>query len=239
MQVRYIAHSGFFVDINGIYILFDYYYGELPELPEGSRLYVFVSHRHADHFNPEIFKLSEKYDIIYILAYDIKLNTFKRKKYNITEKLSEQIVSIRYDEDKQIGELRVRTFQSTDTGVAFLVSVHGKNIYHAGDHNWWHWIGESKQYNNNMAANYKRGIRQLIQAEPHIDVAFVPLDPRLQESYGYGMQFFLENVDADHVYPMHFRDDFSCRDRFADTYKGRNIVQKLEKIEYEGETWLL
>ena len=28
-------------------------------------------------------------------------------------------------------------------------------IYHAGDLNWWVWPGESKQYNNNMTANFK------------------------------------------------------------------------------------
>ncbi len=237
MQIQYIAHSGFWVDVYGTYMLFDYYYGELPVLPEGSRLYVFVSHRHADHFNPEIFGLAEKYDVTYILSYDIKWNAYKKQKYGITEEISEHIVSVRYDEDKQIGDLRVRAFQSTDEGVAFLVSAGEKNIYHAGDHNWWHWMGESKQYNHNMAANYKRGISQLIQAEKHIDVAFVPLDSRLGESYGYGMRYFLENVCADHVFPMHFGKDFICRDRFAEEYHDMDAAQRLLKIAYEGETW--
>lgn len=76
----------------------------------------------------------------------------------------------------EIGELKIRTLKSTDVGVAFLVETDKKKIYHAGDLNWWHWQGEEKYWNNNMASNYKRSVDQL-DGET-LDAAFLPLDPR-------------------------------------------------------------
>lgn len=232
MKVTYIGHSGFMVSIDDIYMIFDYYVGNIPVLPENSRVYVFVSHRHEDHFNPAIFKLAEKYDVTYILSYDIKLNTFGIKKYGIPENIIGRIISIRYDEQKLIDGLCINAFKSTDTGVAYLVTFNGKNIYHAGDHNWWHWIGESKQYNNNMAANYKKGIAQLIKVQNHMNVSMVPLDSRLEEAYYYGMKYFLENAASDVVFPMHFSEDYECRNRFVNTY---GYGDRLYNIEHKGQ----
>lgn len=72
MKVTYIRHSGFFVELEKSWFLFDYYRGQIPTLPKGKDGYVFVSHRHVDHFNKEIFKLTEKQkDIRFILSDDI------------------------------------------------------------------------------------------------------------------------------------------------------------------------
>ena len=49
MTITYINHSGFFVELDTVCLLFDWWKGELPELPD-KPLLVFVSHRHADHF---------------------------------------------------------------------------------------------------------------------------------------------------------------------------------------------
>lgn len=59
MKITYIAHSGFLAELEHTILLFDYYQGELPELPDEKMLYVFASHRHPDHFNPEVFRLAE------------------------------------------------------------------------------------------------------------------------------------------------------------------------------------
>lgn len=233
MQVTYLAHSGFLVELEGVFLLFDYYYGEIPPLPEGSPLYVFVSHRHPDHFNPDIFRMFPRSTVTYILAYDIKLNAYGMRKYGITQKDMKHIVSMRMGEDRLLADdLRVRTYHSTDEGVAFLVSLQGKHIYHGGDHNWWHWSELGKSYTNNMAANYKKEIRQLIQDEPRLDLAFVPLDPRLGESYYYGMKYFCEEVACDVIFPMHFSGDYSCRDRFVAEF---GYGDRVRNIEREGQ----
>ena len=236
MQVTYIGHSGFLVETEEACLLFDYYYGEIPKLKEGSRLYVFVSHKHEDHFNPEIFKLADCYHTTFFLAYDIKLNPYGMRKYNISEKCRENIISLRFGEDIESDGLRIRTYHSTDSGVAYLVTIHGKHIFHAGDHNWWHWEGAGKSYNNNMAANYKKEICSLAQAEKRIDVAFVPLDPRLGESYYYGLKYFCENINATAIFPMHFGEEYDCQEHFVRDYGyGEQIV----KIRYAGQKFLL
>lgn len=235
MKITYIAHSGFFVQTEEVYLLFDYYRGEIPELPAGSRLFVFVSHRHEDHFNPEIMKLSTRYQVTYILSYDIRLNAYGMRKYDITEDMKKNIVSMRYGEEYGIDEIKIWTYKSTDEGVAFLVQAGEKFLYHAGDHNWWHWSGESKQYNNNMAAIYKRGIemlnRTMQQQNAKLDVAFLPLDPRLEDSYYYGMKYFLENVKCKDVFPMHFSTNSLCQKQFVEEY---GYADKVHILEREG-----
>lgn len=52
--------------------------------------------------------------------------------------------------------MTVETLPSTDEGVAWFVTAEGKFIFHAGDLNWWHWEGEDKAWNANMAADFKR-----------------------------------------------------------------------------------
>ena len=56
MKITYIHHSSFVVEDkteNGhqIVLIFDYFEGTLPEFSPEAYLYVFASHKHADHFN--------------------------------------------------------------------------------------------------------------------------------------------------------------------------------------------
>ena len=61
MKITYIGHSGFLAETEHVLLLFDYYQGEIPALPGDKTLYVFASHRHRDHFNPEVFGLTQKH----------------------------------------------------------------------------------------------------------------------------------------------------------------------------------
>jgi hypothetical protein len=126
-------------------------------------------------------------------------------------------------------------FKSTDIGVAFMVREGGICFYHAGDLNWWHWEGETKAKNRNMEVNYKREIERLkgLLQERRLTVAFVPLDPRLENAYWYGMSFFMQTVGAEYVFPMHFWEDYAVIDRYiAEHGSGQNIV----KLKVEGQT---
>lgn len=60
-----------------------------------------------------------------------------------------------------------------------------KVIYHAGDLNWWHWEEESATYNDEMKQNYQREVDKLEGRK--IDAAFVPVDPRLEDAYFWGI----------------------------------------------------
>ena len=57
MKITFIEHSGFMVEMERTVLLFDYYQGEIPAFDKEKTLYVFVSHSHADHYNPVIWKL--------------------------------------------------------------------------------------------------------------------------------------------------------------------------------------
>ena len=132
MKVTFIEHSGFMVEMEQNVLLFDYYQGEIPSFDGSKTLYVFASHSHADHYNSAIWKLKEQYrDIHYILSDDIKDN--------------EGAVVMKAHEKKEVAGIEIETLRSNDMGVAFLVKVEGKTIYHAGDLNWWHWNGEPEE----------------------------------------------------------------------------------------------
>ena len=80
MHVTYIGHSGFLLEWESCYLLFDYYTGKIPELDPKKKIFVFASHKHRDHFNPGIFDLADQYgDIEYVLSSDIKLKNIRPK----------------------------------------------------------------------------------------------------------------------------------------------------------------
>ena len=52
MKITYIYHSGFLVESADAYYIFDYYRADFPVTDADKPVYVFVSHRHPDHYNP-------------------------------------------------------------------------------------------------------------------------------------------------------------------------------------------
>ena len=175
MKVTYIGHSGFLAEFSHCCCLFDYYEGKIPDLDKDKPLFIFVSHRHQDHFNPEIFHITGPGKIHYILSSDTK--RYMRDRLDLPGlhfMKAEENLSLTWGDGAY--SLSVKTLRSTDCGVAFLIHTEGKDIYHAGDLNWWVWPGESKQYNNNMTANFKRYTEPLKGLD--LFAAFLPLDPR-------------------------------------------------------------
>ena len=53
MTITYIHHSGYLLETEQALLLFDFVEGALPPLDPAKDLFVFVSHRHEDHFTPE------------------------------------------------------------------------------------------------------------------------------------------------------------------------------------------
>ena len=73
MEITYIGHSGFLVETGACYFIFDYYKGEIPVLDAEKDIYVFCSHSHHDHFNPEIFQLLKDYPKVrYVFADEMR-----------------------------------------------------------------------------------------------------------------------------------------------------------------------
>jgi possible metal dependent hydrolase len=114
------------------------------------------------------------------------------------------------------GGIQVETLLSNDSGVAFIVSSDEGTIYHSGDLNDWYWEGEPEEDNLELRTIYHAEIGKI--KGRHFDVAFVPLDPRLEVHYADGLLYFLENVDCDAIYPIHYWGDPSVIQRFITEY---------------------
>lgn len=258
MKITFIGHSGFLVELEEKYLLFDYYKGKIPALSAEKPLYVFASHGHSDHFNPEIFQLADAYPkSVFILSYDIKVKTYQREKWRLRpetgEKIRKAAAGRRYLLTKE-GKLREReavsqpgsrkatdteilTLKSTDAGVAFLIYTEGRTIYHAGDLNWWHWEGEHPQYNNNMAANFKREMGKL--AGVVIDAAFLPLDPRLEKDYARGFVYTLETARVKNAFPMHMWEKYSVVQELKKESRVQESGTNVIEIVTAGQEWMI
>lgn len=238
MKITYLDHSGFLVETNAGNYLFDYIRGEIPKMEPHKPLYVLVSHRHGDHFNPEIFKLRKKYpSVTFILSYDIKVNSYRLNKWEIEEKEDANIISVRANTTYEIDDFKLSTLKSTDAGVAFILQTKEETIYHAGDLNWWYWEGESKSLNNNMTASFKREIDKMTDVS--VDVAFVPLDGRQEAYYYLGLAYFMEKVNAKHIFPMHFWGDFSLINQFIEEGHGKGKEDYIIRMTKEGESFTI
>ena len=208
MQVTYIGHSGFLLETEKAYFLFDYYKGNIPKLTGQKPIVVFVSHKHEDHYNPEIFALSKQYSQVkYVLDKDVPVKRQIEKYSEQGINLEERIYKVRKNSVTELALendtlLQIQTLKSTDIGVAYLLTYEGKTYYHAGDLNLWVWEGEPEQANQQMEKAYFTELEKL--KGKHIDVAFVPLDPRQENDAFSGMESFLAYTDSEIVFPMHF-----------------------------------
>ena len=216
MRVTFVAHSGFLVELPSVTLLFDWWNGELPVLRPGVPLLVFSSHRHEDHFKPEIFALNAQ---AFLLGKDISLSARNRARWGLSDETADKCTVLGGGEAvSPLPGVRVEALPSTDEGVAFLVTADGTAVFHAGDLNWWHWEGETEGWNRNMEVNFKR------YAEPlrgrRIDLAMLPLDPRLGDDGFRGPAYFLELADIRRFLPMHQWGEFGFTDNFLTRYPG-------------------
>ena len=216
MRAAFLAHSGFLVELPSVTLLFDWWNGELPVLRPGVPLLVFASHRHEDHFKPDIFRLDAS---AFLLGSDIRLTPRNLEKWGVSEEKAARCTRLgKHDTVTPLPGVTVETFPSTDEGVAFLVTADGQAVFHAGDLNWWHWEGEDVGWNRNMEVNFKR------YAEPlrgrRIDLAMLPLDPRLGDDGFRGPAYFLELADIRRFLPMHQWGEFGFTDNFLTRYPG-------------------
>ena len=99
--------------------------------------------------------------------------------------------------------------------------------------NWWHWNGESDEFNNDIADSYRREIDLLKGRE--IDVACVPADPRLQDKYDWAVDYFMERVGAKVLLPMHFWKHFDICEKLRQKPYGAHVAL----IRREGDTFII
>ena len=197
-------------------------------------LYVFVSHRHEDHFSDRIFELARtRSRIVYILSDDIWENRVPLDIYG-------KVFFMGPDEEESFahggGQLFVRTYQSTDEGVAFLIDAEGKRIYHAGDLNNWSWDDGDKAFNSAQTREYGRQLDRIaaaVKEDSHVpDLAFVPVDSRLGQFYDLGADAFMKKVGAAVLFPMH---TFDGGEMFRKIRENPHAAPYAEKIRGTGK----
>ena len=224
IAVTYLGGSGFLVALGDIGLLFDASEigPDLRILPDKEtlsafrKLYVFVSHRHDDHFSESIYSLCGE-TAVYIVGFD----------------LPEPYRGVRMNpgETQGFGPVTVKAFGSTDEGVSFLVTCAGVKIFHAGDLNLWHWRDESSIQEIEAA---ERLFYDCVAPIPkgEIDVAFFPVDPRQGRMYDAGARDFVMDVKPRILFPMHFQGRGDVALRFAVT--GETKATKIVALQEAG-----
>ena len=230
MKIYHLYHSGIAIEYQNKLVVFDYYLDKIDRhkiegfdqndlsqnnlasgvirkdtLVKYDDVYVFVTHRHSDHYNPVIFEW-EQYNprIKYILSDDIIRENKSDTKNVYYMKKGEQI---------SVDEISISAYGSTDQGVSFLLIYNGKTIFHAGDLNWWHWSSFSEDQLQQEEDDFKREVNQLKGKK--IDIAFVPVDPRLKNYHYLAGEYFIETLRPSLFVPIHFGDEYNITEEFA------------------------
>lgn len=258
MNVTYIYHSGFLVELEKTLLLFDYYKGQVPALDPDKDLYVFSSHSHHDHFSKDIFKLNDIHPkVTFIMSDDIAIDDpanerqgqddmavdpVDRKRIHFIKANEEKILAngqeispLSSQDNKK--HLQMKTLASTDEGVAFIVSIEGQVIYHAGDLNWWTWEGETKEEYQDMTGNFFAEVAKINKVP--IDLAFLPLDPRQEDRFYLGFDHYMRMCDIKHVMPMHFWEDFSIIGKLKEMDEAKEYASKIIDIVEEGQVFTI
>lgn len=232
IKVYYVYHSCFIVEYNSCYMMFDYYkhYNFKEEydfdfdsliktiLESNKPFYIFSSHGHGDHFNKKIFEY-DSHNTIYILSDDI-----------VIEKPLSNIHFISPGKMIKLGDIVINAFSSTDLGVSFVIDVENTVIFHAGDLNWWAWSDDTKEEAEYMENLFKNTVEQIRELNKPIDIAFFPVDKRLEENYAMGGSYFIEQINPRIFIPMHFSDDVVTTDLFYQENHNKHSETKILKI---------
>lgn len=196
-RLWYLGHSGYAVQTQNNLLVFDYYPGGRiadepalcngyidPQEIAGMNVTVFASHEHGDHFDPGIFEwAAEVKNIRYVMGCSAETEIG----YDLMEPRKIQ------DFDGVV----VRTIESNDSGVGFLVEVDGLTIYHAGDH---------ANRLQDFSGPYCGEIDWLAENGANPDIALMPVSGcgfGDQEAVRLGVNYALEKLQPRVFIPLH------------------------------------
>ncbi|WP_432665831.1 MBL fold metallo-hydrolase [Wukongibacter baidiensis] len=223
MKIIHIFHSGFLVRTENSVLVFDCLDKDISKIfTEDDKVYVFISHSHSDHYSRDVFEWERKNsNIKYFLGSDIEMNDKKSNYYTMDVYQS-----------LNIDDLKIQSFGSTDSGVSFLITVDNMKIFHAGDLNWWHWKNDSKEAQRREEEDFKNEVAKL--ANESIDIAFIPVDPRLGEHYHIAAEYFTKTIKPKVLVPMHFGNEFTITDKIREKLNRYDVeVLRIERKNQE------
>lgn len=181
MQIIFIHHSCFLVELDDKVLIFDYFDGDkvegmhftgkLPSYEPDTKIYMFASHSHKDHYDMDILRLTDKYpNIHYVFSKDIRISPHFLSKHGIDPAVRDKVTFVSPDNTYHVDDLDIMTLRSTDAGVAFYVASNGVSLFHAGDLNDWEWDGAGDLINGRVRRAFRHEIKKL--SEKPINVAF-------------------------------------------------------------------
>ena len=227
-MVYYIYNSDFVIELEKSILIFDFYkfpHNKKKEKEKffnrfikrtDKKVYVFSTHSHLDHFNKEILTwLEMNENIKYILSDDIRI--LKHKNFYFTKE----------DDSFELDNLKINTFGSTDLGSSFYINTENKNIFHSGDLHFWHWEDDTLEEEKTMYDAYMVQLEKIKKLD-RIDIAFVPVDPRLGVNTLEGVELFYKILKPRIIIPMHFSNDYSQMKNFIEKFKNINGVKVIE-----------
>lgn len=245
IDVSYIFHSGAAVRSADRLFIFDFYSDKASAGQRNANVsfladqvndeslrevFIFVSHGHRDHFDPDIFAFNN------IGSPDLK-RRFVFSSDVAIDKVKDNYYFIDSYKELDFGGVKVKAFASTDEGVSFLVLSDTLSIFHAGDLNWWYWFYESTpeelaEYEN----SFKSEISRIVDAiNSQIDIAFFPVDPRLKDYSHHGGVYFLEKLRPRYFIPLHFAYDFKSTKVFQEQFAPRFPESDIIAIDHERQ----
>ena len=229
-NITYLFHSGYSVETATRFLVFDYYQPSenLQFLTSRSfqttpPAWVFASHSHGDHFDPVIFSWdSPENPITYVLSDDVFPKRIPP---------GHRCHVLKEGESLSQDGLVITAYGSSDLGLSFLVEADGLRLFHAGDLNWWHWKGETaveQAYAKDLFHEKMAALRG-----HQIDIAFFPVDRRLEEFHSLGAETFAKEIKPTWLLPMHFGKDVEASRLFA--AKAAELGIKTKVIEHANQ----
>lgn len=201
MKIYFLHHSGFMVETAERYYVFDYYKDPKEYVTKafatGKEMWFFVSHLHGDHYNPAILGF-DRDDTKYIIHKDVPF--VGKPKGDLVQLTVGDHLTV---EGKNSDNIKITMYGSTDEGGSFLVNTPEGKIFHAGDLNWWHWAGDTQE-NIRFARQFAEKEFDRV-AGLETDIAFFPVDARLEKAREWGAIEFLHVAKVNKLFiPMHY-----------------------------------
>ncbi len=220
--VTYFYQSAFTVTLNKTLMVFSYRQTGLSQVAENQRLndkdfqgfnniLVFVPNASAEHHDTAIYEWKRSFPITYILPQDAARSAPRAANVRVC----------REGDHFTVGHSEINVYGSTDTGLSYLVSAEGVNVFHAGDLNLWHWREENtlREIGKAEALFYEK-VKQIPRDRIHI--CMFPLDPNLGGLYDAGANHLIMSLRPRVFFPMHF----GSRAEIANEYARRGFSRR-------------
>ena len=243
MTLTYIFHSGFVLETEQSFLIFDYWMDPSGVMLRSEKpMYVFSSHFHEDHFTKEIFEWKKQREgITYILSKDI----YKHRRASKEDADVWLAKGGTWSDDT----ISVWALGSTDSGVSWIVETEDKRIFHAGDLNNWYakflsddnpdqerYSFEMEEVFNPIAheKQFLGELKDIRKVADSFDVVMFPIDGRVGNGYTLGGRQFIERFKVGLFVPMHFTTGFESSWRMKEFTDEKDIT--FWEINREGET---